>query len=97
MDHNELERERQIVADAEFESFVFDEGCEPEDADGWERLIPGVEWSRTLWFAPADGEGDSVKGHFTIVFEADSAAVSSAWASIDGNDVGSRATPAPAL
>lgn len=96
MDHNELERERQCASDAEYESFVFGEGNEPEAADGWERTVPGDEWTRTVWFAPVEGNGDSVKGHFTVVFEPGSPSVSAAWASVDGNDVGHRATaPAP--
>lgn len=92
MDHYELERARQTVADAEFEGFVFGDS-EPEGADGWERLVPGDEWTRTVWFPPIDGEGATVKGHFTVVFEPQSLAVCSAWASVDGNDVGMRPAP----
>lgn len=86
-----LDADRNEAADREFEAYVFGDASEPEGADGWERTSPGNEWTRTVWFAPYEGEGDSVKGHFTVVFEERSASISAAWASVDGNDVGRRA------
>jgi len=60
------------------------------EMSGWEYEEPGVEFTRALFFGNSnDPDGDTMKGHFTVVFEdAKSAKVRDAYAMIDGNLVG---------
>jgi hypothetical protein len=68
------------------------------EADGWVYEMPGLEYTRTLWFANDDDpEGADIKGHFTVRFTSETSAEVDAYACINGNDIGSRVAPAVSM
>jgi hypothetical protein len=91
-----LDEIRHEAADREFENYEFGEARVGE-ADGWGYDTPGTEYSRTIWFEnPEDPNGPDLKGHFAVRFAAtDSAEVSEAYASLNGQDVGRRPSASP--
>ena len=93
---DDLQARRHEAADREFETYEFG-GAGIGEVDGWAYETPGTEMSRTVWFQNAeDPDGPDLKGHFTVRFAAtDSAEIEDAYASLNGNDVGERAAPAP--
>lgn len=92
MTHDQiLDLQRGANADAAFEAHLFDRGSNPEEADGWERRTGSNEWTRAVYFPNTEDEdGPTVRGHYTVVFENNSAEIKTSYASINGNDVGER-------
>lgn len=90
---------RKLAADAEFENFEFDEGCEPEEINGWESDGFDV-WTRVI-FIRSENSGDTERAVFSVEFEPGSDVVASVWADCDGNSIGRRAavssSPAPSI
>lgn len=60
------------------------------DGKGWEYTTPGREMTKVYFFEnPEDPSGDTVKGHFTVVFENETSAKAvEAYAAVAGNRVG---------
>lgn len=84
-----LDEQRRANAQAAFEAHLFDRGGNPEEADGWEHQHPGNTWSRTVYFPNTEEEdGPTVSGRYTVEFEPKTAEIKSAYASINGNDIG---------
>lgn len=70
-----LETLRREQADKAFEVYDFGD-AKVVASDGWERLSPGREWSRVVYFEnDEDPRADSVKGHFVLTFAGDTASV----------------------
>lgn len=87
---------RTASADAAFQAFDF-AGSVIADMGGWEYSAPGVEYSRAVYFENTeDRDGDTVKGHFTVVFEStESAVVRESYAMINGQLIGVLASLEP--
>jgi hypothetical protein len=84
-----LEEIRHTAAENEFDAYDF-KGWKA-DENGWAIIAGQDEWTRTVFFYDRDNlHGDTVRGHFTIVFEPGTANVLEAYASVRGNDVGRR-------
>jgi hypothetical protein len=81
--------ERRVAADAALLKYDF-AGMAVSEMSGWEYEQPGVEYTRTLFFVnPDEPEGDTLKGHFTVMFENHtSATVLDIFAMIDGTLIG---------
>lgn len=84
-----LHKLRQEAAEAAFSNHDFTD-AQVSEISGWEYEQPGFEYTRTVFYVNPDNPGgDTLKGHFTVVFEsATSAKVRDAYAMIDGNLIG---------
>lgn len=82
----DLECARSLAADEAWLNYDF--GYPVEDAEGWERTVPGDEWTRKVYFT-ADERGEpSITGSFTVHFQTGTATVDKASASCNGQDIG---------
>jgi hypothetical protein len=78
-----IEELRSAAAQAAYESHDFGE-AEIEDADGWERTVPGDIWTRAIYVRPTESEGPTERGHFTVVFKPGSADVRECYGILNG-------------
>jgi hypothetical protein len=85
----DLNEARRAAAEAALEQYDFGNN-EIEEMSGWEYSQPGVHYTRTVFFQNFDDpKGDSVKGHFTVMFEnTTSETVLDIFAMIDGTLIG---------
>lgn len=89
-----IDNDRREAAEAEFESYDFAE-YELDEKSGWEYVTGAgpAEWTRPLFFAdPTDLDAPSTPGIFRVTFAPNTAEVTDVAASINGNDIGQRAT-----
>lgn len=94
MTHDEIDLKRNEAADVVLEGYDF--GYQVVDGSGWERTIPGDEWTKTLFFEnEEDPSGPTVPGNLVVRFETGSAAVEEAYAIVNGEIVGNPGSPAP--
>lgn len=92
-----LDELRGDAAAAEFANYDF-EDWKVEDADGWERSTENGEtrWRRAVYFEnPSGSDADTLRGDFTVIFADRSAEVVTAYAGVNGNDIGGRPSPSP--
>lgn len=61
-----LEEERERVAQARFESTLV--LAEAVEADGWERVTPGDEWSRVVYLQGASEDAPSRRERYVLRF-----------------------------
>lgn len=88
---------RRLAATNEWVEYDFD-GHDPVNADGWNYVTNENEMTRICYFESQDEKsGSTKKGHFTVIFEPESANVKHAYASLDGNDIGQRYNLAPSI
>jgi hypothetical protein len=97
--NNDLRSLRESAAQQEFEAYGFGPDNNLEDYTGWKYSNMSNVWSCPLFFErrqdePSDSDGDrpTVRGDFRVEFAPDSADIVSAYASINGNDIGYRGT-----
>jgi hypothetical protein len=90
IDVSELSKLRRSTAEQSYLDFEFDDGCSPDAANGWEDDGLG-HFTKTLFIASQDDpDGPTLKGVFNVTFELGSVIPDSAWATLDGNDIGSK-------
>jgi hypothetical protein len=83
---DQLDLDRAAAADHAWLSYDF--GYPVQDADGWERITPGDEWTRKAYFE-GDEPGDAtVQGSFTVRFEPGHASVAEVFALCNGQRIG---------
>lgn len=83
---DQLDMDRGVAANEAWLRYDF--GCQVEDADGWERITPGDEWTRKVYFDADEADAPSIQGSFTVLFEPGTARISEAYALCNGQRIG---------
>jgi hypothetical protein len=81
VDDESLRQSRKEAADRAFERYDFGQ-AQVEDANGWEYLSGGAEYTRTIFIA--NRHGASIRARFSVQFKAQSALITEVYA-IDEN------------
>jgi hypothetical protein len=98
MNMSDLNQLRREAAEREFENYDF-EDANFTDTNGWDYCDQDNSWTRTVFFERSeeeieeDGTADTIIGSFTVVFAEGSDEVVTAYANINGADIGHRPEP----
>ncbi|MFC5505447.1 hypothetical protein [Bosea massiliensis] len=83
---DQLDNDRGVAADQAWLNYDF--GYPVQDAEGWERITPGDEWTRKAYFDGDEPGAATVQGSFTVRFEPGNASVVEVFALCNGQRVG---------